>query len=143
MSDNSTFRSKAEPTKPAEHVPIEKSKAAIVDTKVDPPYLDWEREKGKPYIADYFGLDELWNDKVGGFEDEIDTIKTYIKDEIEQGRLDNDSNAVKTLLKTMEKQMGGDKTDRTVIKIAKMAAFTQFLYKTRDIKNNVSKYGYK
>jgi hypothetical protein len=42
----------------------------------------------------------------------------------------------------MEKQMGGDKTDRTVVKIAKMAAFTQFLYKTRDISSNNIKYGH-
>lgn len=141
MSD-STFRTKAEPAAPEVHVPIEKSKAAIVDTKVDPPYLDWERETGKPYIVEYFGLGDLWKERVGGFEDEIKTINTYIRDEIEQGRLDNDSKAVKELLKRMEKQMGADKTDRTTMKIEQMAAFAQFLYKTRDIKNNMSKYGH-
>jgi len=141
MSD-STFRTKAEPSAPEKHVPIDKSKASIVETKVDPPYLDWEREKGKPYIAEFFGLGDLWKEKVGGFEDEINTIKKYVQDEIEQGRLDNDANAVKELLKKIEKQMGSDKTDRTTMKIEQMAAFTQFLYKTRDIKDNMSKYGH-
>jgi Arc/MetJ-type ribon-helix-helix transcriptional regulator len=141
--DGSVFRTKVEPQEPVAEKPIGKSEAAVIDSKVDPPYLDWEHEKGKPYIAEYFGLDDLWKDKVGGFEEEINTIKKYVQNEIEQGRLDNSADAVKTLLKEMEKQMGADKTERNTIKIAQMAAYTEFLYKTRNIKLNQQKYGYK
>jgi len=140
MTD-SVFRSKIEPSEPTPEKVIGKSQAAVIASNVEPPYLDWEHEKGKPYVAEYFGLGELWNDKVGGFEEELDTIKTYIKDEIEQGRIDNSTDAVKILLKGIEKQMGGIKTERTTIKIAQMAAFTEFLYKTRDIHSNANKYG--
>ena len=82
MTD-SVFRSKIEPSEPTPEKVIGKSQAAVIASNVEPPYLDWEHEKGKPYVAEYFGLGELWNDKVGGFEEELDTIKTYIKDEIE------------------------------------------------------------
>jgi hypothetical protein len=140
--DGSVFRTRIEPSEPVDEKVIGKSEAAVIASKVEPPYLDYEHEKGKPYIAEYFGLDEMWQDKVGGFEEEINTIKTYIKNEIEQGRIDNSTEAVKTLLKDMEKQIG-NKTERTTIKIAQMAAYTDFLYKNRDIKNNQYKYGYK
>jgi len=142
MSDV-VFRTKQPAIEPVEEKPIKASEAAIVQTEVEPPYLDWEREKGKPYIAEYFKLGELWNDKVGGFEEEIGTIQKYIKDEIEQGRLDNSVEAVKGVLKGIEKMAGFDKSERTTIKIAQMAAYTEFLYKTRNIKNNQRKYGYK
>ena len=141
--DGSVFRTRIEPSEPVDEKVIGSSQAAVIESKVEPPYLDWEHEKGKPYIAEYFELGDLWKDKVGGFEEEINTIKKYVQDEIEQGRLDNSASAVKELLKQMEKQMGADKTERTTIKIAKMAAYTEFLYKTRDIKNNQFKYGYK
>jgi len=139
MNDN-TFRTKIEPSEPVNEKVIGKSEAAVIDSKVEPPYLDYHREKGKPYIADYFGLGELWQDKVGGFKEELDTIDNYVKDEIEQGRLDNSTESVKELLKSIEKQIG-NKTERVTIKIAQMAAFTNFLYKNREIKNNQSKYG--
>ena len=142
MTDSVTFRTKIEPSEPKAEKAIGKSEAAVISSNVEPPYLDYHKEKGKPYIAEYFGLGELWNDKVGGFEDEMKTIEAYVKDEIEQGRLDNSTEAVKILLKDMEKQMGSDKTERTTIKIAQMAAFTEFLYKTRNIKINQHKYGH-
>lgn len=138
--DGSVFRTKVEPSAPVNEKVIGKSEAAVIASKVEPPYLDYESEKGKPYIAEYFGLDEMWQDKVGGFEEEISTINKYVKNEIEQGRIDNSTEAVKTLLKDMEKQIG-NKTERTTIKIAQMAAYTEFLYKNRDIKSNQNKYG--
>lgn len=137
--DGSVFRSKIEPSAPVAEKAIV-SKAAVIESKVEPPYLDYHHEKGKPYIADYFELGELWQDKVGGFKEELDTIGKYIQDEIEQGRLDNSTEAVKSLLKDMEKQIG-NKTERTTIKIAQMAAFTEFLYKNRNIHSNANKYG--
>lgn len=142
MTDN-VFRTKIEPVESAPEKPISKSEASIVQSKVEPPYLDWETERGHPYIVEYFGLGDLWQDKTGGFEKEIDTIKQYVRDEIEQGRLDNSADAVKSLLRGIEKTAGLEKQERITIKIAKMAAFTEFLYKTRDIKQNQYKYGYK
>lgn len=137
---DTVFREKREPSEPVIEKPISESKAAIVDTKIEPPYLDYEHETGKPYIAEYFGLGELWNDKLGGFEQEIGTIQTYIKGEIEQGRLDNSVQAVKALLKSIEKLVGFDKAERTTSKIAQMAAYTEFMHKSNDIKNNIYKY---
>ena len=142
MSDV-VFRTKQPAIEPVAEKPIKEASGLLADTNVEPPYLDYEHEKGKPYIAEYFKLNELWNDKLGGFEEEIGTIQKYIKDEIEQGRLDNSVEAVKGVLKGIEKMAGFEKTERIAIKIAQMAAYTEFLYKTRDIKKNQYKYGYK
>jgi hypothetical protein len=137
------FRSRQEKSEPVAERDVKEAPGLLADTNIEPPYLDWEKEKGKPYIAEYFKLDELWNDKLGGFEEEIGTIQKYIKDEIEQGRLDNSVEAVKGVLKGIEKMAGFDKNERVTMKIAQMAAYTEFLYKTRDIKTNQRKYGYK
>lgn len=136
------FRTKQEPKQVEPEKPVVTGPAPSV-TNVEPPYLDWEAEKGKPYLVDYFDLGELWDDKVGGFEEEISTIKSYVQDEIEQGRIDNSVGAVKEMLKQVEKQANIEKTDRLVVRIAKIAAYTDFLYKTREIKNNNYKYGHK
>ena len=60
--DGSVFRSKIEPSEPTTEKVIGKSEAAVIESKVEPPYLDYHREKGKPYMADYFGLGDLWHD---------------------------------------------------------------------------------
>jgi hypothetical protein len=143
MSDDLVFRTKQAPAVVEPMKPIQKGAEPLSDSEIEPPYLDYEREKHQPYLVDYFNLGEYWQDKVGGFEKEIGTINNYIKDEIEQGRLDNSVEAVNAALKKIEKLAGFDKTERTTIKIAQMAAFTEFLYKTRDIKQNQYKYGNK
>jgi len=142
MSDDTVFRTKQEPQPQKVDKPYVETPSPT-STEVEPPYLDWEHEKGKPYLVDYFDLGEYWQDKVGGFEKEVATINNYVRDEIEQGRIDNSVEAVKNLLKKIEKQAGYDKTDRNVVKIAQMAAYTEFLYKTRDINKNNYRYGHK
>jgi len=111
--------------------------------KVEVPYLDYERQHGKPYLVEYFKLGELWNDKVGGFEEEIAQIEGYIREQIEQGEIENSLEAANYLLKAIEKECNADKGERLINKIAKMAAYADFLRKTKEIDKNSFKYGQK
>lgn len=137
--NDSVFRTRKEPLEPVPEAVAKDSPGTSI-TNVEPPFTSWEGEKGKPYLVEYFGLGDLWKDRVGGFEDEIKTINLYLENEISNGKIDDSVGSIKELMKRMEKESNIEKTDRTVVKIAKLAAYTEFLYKTRDIEKNNWKY---
>jgi len=110
-------------------------------TTVEPPFLDYEKVNGRPYLVDHFKLGDSWKDKMGGFEGEIKTIDGYLANQIKYGKIDNSVEAVKGALKKIEKMCGADKTERTTMRIEKMAAYAEFLNKTMDIDYNNYKYG--
>lgn len=112
-----------------------------LEDKIEPPFSDYQLIKHKPYTVDYFNIGQFWEDKVGGFKPEIEQIEGYIIDRIKQGQIDNSISAVKEFYKKMEKLSGVDKTERTVIRIAKMAAYIKFLKSTDDITLSNIKYG--
>lgn len=109
--------------------------------EVEPPFLDYENVNGHPYLVDHFGLGDSWQDRLGGFSEEIETINDYLANQIKYGRLDNSVEAVKKVLKKMEKMCGAEKTERVTMRIEKMAAYSKFLSKTEDINYSNYKYG--
>jgi hypothetical protein len=108
---------------------------------VEVPFTDYELTKHKPYTADYFDIGPLWEDKVGGFKPEMLEIENYITNKIKQGQIDNTVKAVKEFYKKVEKLSGIDKTERTVVRIAKMAAYIKFMNESDGINKNNTKYG--
>jgi hypothetical protein len=99
---------------------IASGKKELEDT-IEPPFSDYELMKHKPYTVEYFNLGQFWEDKAGGFKPEIEQIEGYIADRVLQGKIDNTVNAVKEFYGRIEKLSGIDKTERPVIRIAKMA----------------------
>jgi hypothetical protein len=97
------------------------------------PYTDYKSQNGRPYLVDYYQIGDTWRDKLGGFETEINTIDMYLKDKIENGIMDNSLEAVKIMIKKLEKQCGVNKEDRTVSKVSKLSAYAEFLLKTRNL----------
>jgi len=120
-----------------------KTTKPLTDGKVhiEPPFLDYEKVNGHPYLVDHFELGDSWQDKMGGFEKEIETIDGYLANQIKYGKVDNSIEAVKGALKKIEKMCGADKTERTTMRIEKMAAYAEFLNKTMDIDYSNYKYG--
>mgnify|MGYP001266385409 FL=1 len=112
------------------------------DTTIEPPFLDYEKVNGHPYLVDHFNLGDNWRDKMGGFEKEIETIDSYLENQIKYGKIDNSVEAVKEALKKIEKMCGADKTERVTMRIEKIAAYAEFLNKTMDIDYNNYKYGH-
>lgn len=112
------------------------------DTTIEPPFLDYEKVNGHPYLVDHFNLGDNWRDKMGGFEKEIETIDSYLENQIKYGKIDNSVEAVREALKKIEKMCGADKTERVTMRIEKIAAYAEFLNKTMDIDYNNYKYGH-
>jgi len=110
-------------------------------TVIEPPFLDYEKVNGHPYLVDHFKLGDSWRDKMGGFGEEIEAIDSYLANQIKYGKIDNSVEAVKGALKKVEKMCGADKSERVTMRIEKIAAYTEFLNKTMDIDYNNYKYG--
>jgi hypothetical protein len=111
------------------------------DTDVQPPYTEYEKEFKHPYLVEHFGLGDSWQDKFGGFDNDIRTIDNYLKNKIEQGELKNDVESVKEKIKSIYKLCGIDKNERVTMQIEKLSAYIDFLKKTDHIKLNHQKYG--
>lgn len=131
-NSSNAFRSKAtsEPAKPVEYkenVPV------TANEEVEPPFTDYRQEKKYPFLVDYYKLGDAWQDRAGGFEQEIDLIEGYFKDKIEQGQMQNDTQVVKDEIKKMYKLNKIDKNERTTMQIEKLAAYIKFLKETDKI----------
>ena len=136
MSD-STFRTKIEPSVSKENADKKSgtpdaTPSSLTD-HVEVPFTEYESQNGKPYLVDYYEIGDTWQDKLGGFETEINTLNLYLKDKIESGLIDNSLDSVKQVIKKIEKQCGVNKEDRTVSKISKLSAYAEFLMKTKGL----------
>lgn len=141
MTDT-TFRTAVEPTKSeSEVLPGGKTPNTIQSITEEVPYMDYKREHNHPFTVDYFKLGDKWNDPNGGFPKEIALIEEYAQGKIDSGEIANSVNAVKDILKGIEKMTNVKKEERQIVKIETIAAYIKFLKETDDIKFNISHYG--
>lgn len=139
--DNTIFRTKTEVT-PTEQPTSEVKSPAHTNTTddIEVPYLDYEKQNAKPYSVDYFKLGDTWMENVGGFPDEVASIEGYISKKINEGEIANSVNAVKNLLKGMEKMNNLTHEERPVVKIEILANYVEFLSKNEQVKSNLRRY---
>jgi len=130
-----TARTQSEITKTTQApANVDKSSTAERTTdEVPVPYLDYKNTKKKPFTAEYFELGNFWDDKDGGFENELSIIEDYMYHLIGDGQLGNSTEAVREKIKALEKQAGIKKYDTTINRISKVAAFTKFLKETEKL----------
>jgi len=133
------FRTKSE-SKP-EIMPKGKEPTRGTETTIEVPYTDYAKESGHPYMVDYFQLGDTWNEPQGGFSKEIGLIEEYVNKKIQSGEIANSQNAVKELIKKMEKLTRVNKEERSLVRIETIAAHIKFLMATDKIKFNLGRYG--
>lgn len=139
--DEGVYRTKETVAEPKSEPEKKGDGSATQDVKVEPPYLDYEKEYHHPYLVDHFKLGDTWKDKLGGFEKEVDAIEGYFREEIEQGRIKNEIGAVRDQLKKIFRLCNIENTERTTMQIEKLSAYIDFLNKTKNISLNHYKYG--
>lgn len=111
-------------------------------TKVEVPFLDYQQEHSKPFLADHFELGDRWNDSEGGFPREIALIEGYLENRIKTGEMANSQSAVKEFMKSIEKLNNVSKEERSVVKIEILAHYVEFLMKNEKTKQNLKRYAY-
>lgn len=134
----SEFRQAQAPT-PAFESPKAPEVKVSGESNVEVPFLDYRSEHKKPFCADFFELGDMSNESV--YDDDIGEIEDYLKEQIESGKMDNSIQSAKDKLKAMEKLVGYDKTERTVVKMAKLSAYVKFLRDIDNIESHSNKYG--
>ena len=110
-----------------------KDQAETANVEIEPPFTDYRKMKHYPFLVDYYKLGDTWQDKLGGFEQEVDFIEGYFKDKIEQGEMQNDTQVVKDEIKKIYRLVGIDKSERTTMQIEKLSAYIKFLKETDKI----------
>lgn len=139
---NTAFRTPAEPNvSPAEKgLKTSKDTHSEIDSNVPVPFKDYERTNGKPFTVDHYELSDTWMDKDGGFGKEVAIIEAYLDSRINNGDVENSQEAIKKELKKIEKLTNMKDEGRIVIKIGNIAAYSEFLMKSENIKYNSKKY---
>ena len=116
-----------EPITPAEE------KVTTGTGKEDVPFLDYRRFNHKPFMADYYGIENIW-DVDSTITKEVETVEDYLKGQVEVGELKNDTEAVKKKIKKLEKMANIDDTERTSDKMRKLVAFINYQKELERIK---------
>jgi len=140
METNTSFRSAQTSTPVSVPKTVDNKDIKVSgESDIEVPFLDYRSEHKKPFCADFFGLGDIGNDSV--YEDDISQIEGYLKGLIDKGKIPNDTKIAREKLKQMEKMVGYDKTERTVVKMAKLSAYVKFLKETDEIESQSNKYG--
>lgn len=124
----SVFRQPVETEALAEEKPIE-PQPMVGRNDIEPPFTDYESAHGHPFIVDHYELGDTWKEKMGGFFPEVTEITSYLMRQIGAKEIDNSNEAVKETIKKLERIANVKKSDRVVTKIAKVAAYVEFLNK--------------
>ena len=127
--------------------PKEMTKERVVipgETDVEPPFLDYEKEKGKPFLVDYYELGQLWNRRdmySNAFTDEVEGINEYLNYAIGKGDISNTVEGVTNELKRIEKMINVRPDQRKSVRIGLVKEYVDFLMKSEYIKKESAKYG--
>lgn len=125
MSD-AVFRTSAstEPVTPAAPTAIADI-GDSVDTKIPDLLATYQDDQGKPYVAKYFDMENLW-DAEPTMRYEMESIEGYMKDLISKGKLDNSVKAGDRFLKDLEKSAKISPYESTTNRINKLLAYIEF-----------------
>lgn len=130
---------------PAPQMEMTKERVVIPgDTKVEPPFLDYEKMEGKPFLVDYYELGNLWDRRdmySNAFTDEVDGINKYLTYAISKGDISNSVEGVTNELKRIEKMINVRPDQRKSMRIGLVKEYVDFLMKSEYVKKESAKYG--
>lgn len=117
----------------------------VFESKVEPPFTDYEKTTGKPFVLEHYGLGSLVNRgdiyDSSVFSSEVENINRYINHQIEKGEVSNTTEGVKNELKRIEKIINVKADARASMRIQLVAEYASFLLKSDGIKRKSFKYG--
>lgn len=143
MSDT-VFRAKAQPQAAPEtpKAPEDKGVPRGV-TEVEPPYTDYKKERGKPFIVDHYELGDMWNrfDKYADmYVPEVDTIEQYMEHMIDKGEVNNTLDSVREEIKRIEKLVNVKKDSRASMRMELVSEYMNFLLKSEGIRRRSGRF---
>lgn len=119
-------------------------KSRVLETSVEPPYMDYAKEKGHPFSVDHYELQQFWNNSDmydGAFREEVGIIDEYLNYMITKGEVNNTLESARNELKRIEKLVNVKKDARTSMKVGLVSEYAKFLLNSENIKKESAKYG--
>jgi len=116
----------------------------VKETTVEPPFMDYEKMKGQPFLVDHYELGALWNrgDMYSeAFIPEVTAINKYLDYAISKGDVNNTTESVKKELNRIEKMINVRPDQRKTMRIGLVAEYVKFLMKSDYVKKESAKYG--
>lgn len=136
------FRSAQEPdTTPQAESPEPNKDQPIQSTeKVDGVFVGYQEDHGHPYVAQYFDIVDTYNSDPEAYG-EVETITDYLTQLIQEGELENSTEAVDKKIAAIEKLAGVDESERTVMKLVRLAEYCKFMNNVSTAKQDIKRYG--
>lgn len=137
--DNTPVKPRVVPATAPEHTGTPSEPVAKVGDKMDSDlFMTYSLDHDVPFVADYYGIGNMLAYKDLSYKQEVDTIDNYLVDEVKSKRLDNNTNAIKTRLKQLEKIAGIDSLAPTSIRVKQLAAYAEYMKKLSDLGHAVT-----
>lgn len=124
----STFREAIQeaPTTPVEAPKSELSEGGSpIQTHAETLLATYKEDMGVPYTADYLDIKDIW-DKTEGLSKEVETIESYLQEQVELGNLENSTKSAEKYLKELESKAGINEYETTTKRITKILAYINF-----------------
>lgn len=112
--------------------------------EVEVPFTNYEQEKGKPFLVDYYELGQLWDrgDMYSeAFVPEVEAISLYLEYAISKGDVANTTESVAKELSRIEKMINCRPDQKKSVRIGMVAEYVKFIMKSDEIKKDAAKYG--
>ena len=122
----STPSPKVQIINPDEKLPIE--------TEVKPPLSAYKKINGKPYSAEYFGIDgwEFLSEEgrdLDGVIKKVNTIEDYVKTEIEDKKLNDETASYDEIIERLKGIIGIGKNEKKESRLERIYLYVQLLNK--------------
>jgi uncharacterized protein YktA (UPF0223 family) len=130
MENDVVFR-KAEPKTEVENKEQEPSEVKSHDitphSDVETPIALYEQLKGKPYTAEYYDVEDIWDDPDLGMKDDIKAIEKYYVSKVQKNEIADGKDNFKKFVKSLEKAIGLSDMSPNTVRISKLAKYIKFM----------------
>lgn len=130
MENDVVFR-KAEPKTEVENKEQEPSEVKSHDitphSDVETPIALYEQLKGKPYTAEYYDVEDIWDDPDLGMKDDIKAIEKYYVSKVQKNEIADGKDNFKKFVKSLEKAIGLTDMTPNTVRISKLAKYIKFM----------------
>lgn len=118
---------------PASDAPAEPKAEPVVNTTpgtgsmVDTSdlFATYEEDQKMPYTAKYFGVENVW-DKEPTLARDIKEIEGYVRQQVTDKKLANDTKSASKFIKDLERKAGLSTYENETVKIQKLLAYIDF-----------------
>ncbi|HRY74379.1 MAG TPA: hypothetical protein P5098_01680 [Candidatus Dojkabacteria bacterium] len=130
MENDVVFR-KAEPKTEVENKEQEPSEVKSHDitphSDVETPIALYEQLKGKPYTAEYYDVEDIWDNPDLGMKDDIKAIEKYYVSKVQKNEIADGKDNFKKFVKSLEKAIGLSDMSPNTVRISKLAKYIKFM----------------